>query len=100
VDNLFLYILYQFGLFGVLMGVELIRRLVRVPRPDRHIGFVIAILSATINCQGAAPLVLIGLAASLGAYPALANTARNTGRKAIRMLPKPGPRGSWQPRTL
>lgn len=100
VDNLFLYILYQFGLFGLLMGVELIRRLVRVPRPDRHIGFVIAILSATINCQGAAPLVLIGLAASLGAYPALANNVRNAGRKAIRMLPKPGPRGSWQPRTL
>lgn len=100
VDNLFLYILYQFGLFGVLMGVELIRRLVRIPRPDRHIGFVIAILSATINCQGAAPLVLIGLAASLGAYPALANTARLgklAGRKAIRLLPKPN---TWQPRAL
>jgi hypothetical protein len=115
VDNLFLYIFYQFGLFGVLMGVELIRRLVRVPRPDRHIGFVIAILSATINCQGAAPLVLIGLAASLGAYPALASGARGRMQKAIRALPRPAPdtyrnpgrapenrhwaRGPWTPGT-
>ncbi|EQB18019.1 O-antigen ligase family protein [Novosphingobium lindaniclasticum] len=105
VDNLFLYILYQFGLFGMLMGVELIRRLVRVPRSDRHIGFVIAILSATINCQGAAPLVLIGLAASLGAYPALATGAQDKARKVARKVAGtmpiwrpphavPGPRGA------